>query len=231
MIKPIGGNVPTKKIPKNPKYESVKAAVDSGFNALKLSEKFDESKNNVRFRREEFFRRLKPSAFARLAEEAKVDYLLLDVREKGAFDDCHITKAVSYPAPTLTRSVNAFTSTILEYMNKEPDKIIVIYDEDEKISVPTGNLFYEKGVDNVFVISGGLRELGEKYPELIEGELPRPPSPALSSMTTKSNRSTPSTASGTTIRSGRTVGSWAANASSPASSFSAPPSRHKAAFK
>jgi hypothetical protein len=39
--------------------------------------------------------------------------------------------------------------------NKE-GRLIVIYDDDEKIAAPMANLFFEKGFDNVFVLSKGL---------------------------------------------------------------------------
>ena len=42
--------------------------------------------------------------------------------------------ALSYPAPMLHRSVNNFTPEILAYANKEPERIIIIYDDDERIA-------------------------------------------------------------------------------------------------
>mmetsp|Transcript_25719 Transcript_25719/g.31176 ORF Transcript_25719/g.31176 Transcript_25719/m.31176 type:complete len:156 (+) Transcript_25719:171-638(+) len=112
-----------------------------------------------------------------------MDYLLLDMRDADDFAKCHINGALNYPAPMLSRSVNNFTPEILTYSNKEPDKIIIIYDSDERIVVPAGNLFFEKGIDNVFVLSGGLKALAQNHPQLAEGQLPipsRPASPALS---------------------------------------------------
>ena len=51
--------------------------------------------------------------------------------------------------------MNPFTAQILVFRNAEPSKIIILYDDNESRAVPCGNLFYEKGVDNVFIISGG----------------------------------------------------------------------------
>lgn len=166
-----------RRIPQNPKYASVRPQVDSGFNEIKFSEKFDLAKMNARFRRDENFRRLKPSTFAALQNERDIEFLLLDVRDNDEHAKSHIQDALCYPAPMLSRSCNNFTPEILAFSNKEPEKIIIIYDLDERVAVPAGNLFFEKGVDNVFLLSGGLRALSVDYPELIEGELPRPPSP------------------------------------------------------
>lgn len=104
--------------------------------------------------------------------DSDVDYLLLDLRDPDAYAKNHIRGAESYPAPTLTRAMNNFTSSILSFANKEPERIIVVYDDDERTAVSTANLFYEKNVDNVFVITGGLNALAVGHPELIEGELP-----------------------------------------------------------
>ncbi|GBG91585.1 hypothetical protein CBR_g52621 [Chara braunii] len=155
MIRPIGGHVQLKPPPKNPRYRRVKATIDSGCNVLKVQDKVDEMKNNVRFRREEYFQRLKPAGLLKLMEEGQVDFLLLDVRDGESFKRYHMKGAVSYPAPTLTRTLNPFSMQILNYVNKDPDKIIIIYDDDERIAVNAGNLFFEKGVDNIHMLSGG----------------------------------------------------------------------------
>mmetsp|Transcript_17219 Transcript_17219/g.55142 ORF Transcript_17219/g.55142 Transcript_17219/m.55142 type:complete len:144 (+) Transcript_17219:535-966(+) len=97
---------------------------------------------------------------------------------------------MSYPAPLLTRAVNPFSAEILQYSNKEPERIIVIYDGADTTAVHTGNLFFEKGVDNVFVLTGGLAELAGMYPELIDGQLPPPPpTPSMSQISNASYRS------------------------------------------
>jgi len=120
------------------------------------------------------------------ARQEEIDFLLLDLRDPDDFQQCCILGAHSYPAPALSRSVNNFSAEILEYRNKEPDRIIIVYDYDERIAVvrdpheeasyvpddrpdsqkalrdtygwvwqPAANLFYEKGIDNVFMLSGG----------------------------------------------------------------------------
>lgn len=63
--------------------------------------------------------------------------------------------AVNYPIRLLSRQCNPFTTEILAYVNGGPQKIIVLSDLDEHMAFTAGNSFYEKGVDNVFIVSGG----------------------------------------------------------------------------
>ncbi|KAH7423667.1 hypothetical protein KP509_12G067400 [Ceratopteris richardii] len=153
------------------KYDNVRASIDSGLNMLKVNEKFPEFKVNARFKREEFFRRIKPATLVQLLHKAEVDCLILDVREHDAYLLCHIRNAISFPAAFLRRSVNIFSLEILKYVNKEPEKIIVFYDDNGNSASSTGNLFAEKGIDNIFMLNGGLREMVLQYPDMVEGQL------------------------------------------------------------
>lgn len=44
-------------------------------------------------------------------------YLILDVREKDDYDQCHIIGAMNYPVAMLSRSFNYFTKEILTYVS------------------------------------------------------------------------------------------------------------------
>ncbi|BFI40405.1 centrosomal protein CEP41 [Marchantia polymorpha subsp. ruderalis] len=160
---------PLKDIKLINKYENVKSTIDSGLNMLKVTDKFASTKVNARFKKEEFFRRLKPVLLVKLLHETQIQILLLDVRDADEFQTCHIRGALSYPAINLKKTINYFSGDILPFINKEPEKIIVIYDDDEQSVVSAGNLFIEKGVDNIFVLHGGLEEVANNYPEMIEG--------------------------------------------------------------
>ena len=37
--------------------------------------------------------------------------------------------------------------------------MIIIYDDDERIAAPAGKLFVERGVENVYVLTGGCEHL------------------------------------------------------------------------
>lgn len=119
-------------------------------------------------------------------EVESLPYLLLDVRDEDAFKQCHIIGALSYPSAMLSRSYNYFTKEILTFKNKL-GKIIILYDEDERIAPAAATTFVQREVENVFMLSGGLKVLNKKFPEgLVTGTvpqscLPTPPSSRKSS--------------------------------------------------
>lgn len=101
-----------------------------------------------------------------------IPYLLLDLRDPDDFEKCHIISAKNYPAAMLSRSVNNFTNDILQYRNKA-GRIIVMYDEDERIATKAATTFAQRGFDNTFLLSGGLKVAAQKFPHsLITGTLP-----------------------------------------------------------
>ncbi|XP_038074040.1 centrosomal protein of 41 kDa B-like [Patiria miniata] len=116
-----------------------------------------------------------------IPEEADCPYLLLDLRDSDAYEQCHFITAKNYPTAMLSRTLNNFTKDILAYKNK-PGKIIVLYDEDERIGPNAATTFVERDFNNTFLLSGGLKLAAQKFPTgLITGTLPascRPPPPA-----------------------------------------------------
>ncbi|VUZ55719.1 unnamed protein product [Hymenolepis diminuta] len=83
-------------------------------------------------------------------------YLLLDVRDKDEFDLCHIIKAINYPHTMLSRCMNFEIREMLAYRNK-PGHIIILYDEDETVAPRVATVLVERGYENVFLLSGGLK--------------------------------------------------------------------------
>ncbi|NXH45622.1 CEP41 protein, partial [Dicaeum eximium] len=99
-------------------------------------------------------------------------FLLLDVRDRDAYEQCHIVGAYSYPIATLARTMNPYTNNILEYKNAH-GKIIIVYDNDERLASQAATTMCERGFENLFMLSGGLKVLAQKIPEgLITGTLP-----------------------------------------------------------
>ncbi|XP_059703604.1 centrosomal protein of 41 kDa isoform X1 [Haemorhous mexicanus] len=99
-------------------------------------------------------------------------FLLLDVRDREAYEQCHIVGAYSYPIATLSRTMNPYTNNILEYKNAH-GKIIIVYDNDERLASQAATTMCERGFENLFMLSGGLKVLAQKIPEgLITGTLP-----------------------------------------------------------
>nr|XP_012424251.4 centrosomal protein of 41 kDa [Taeniopygia guttata] len=99
-------------------------------------------------------------------------FLLLDVRDRDAYEQCHIVGAYSYPIATLSRTMNPYTNNILEYKNAH-GKIIIVYDNDERLASQAATTMCERGFENLFMLSGGLKVLAQKIPEgLVTGTLP-----------------------------------------------------------
>ncbi|XP_021239918.1 centrosomal protein of 41 kDa isoform X2 [Numida meleagris] len=99
-------------------------------------------------------------------------FLLLDVRDRDAYDQCHIVGAYSYPIAMLSRAMNPYTNSILEYKNAH-GKIIILYDDDERLASQAATTMCERGFENLFMLSGGLKVLAQKVPEgLVTGSLP-----------------------------------------------------------
>ncbi|XP_029185537.2 centrosomal protein of 41 kDa-like isoform X1 [Acropora millepora] len=110
---------------------------------------------------------------SRVPEVESLPYLLLDVRDEDAYKQCHIIGALSYPASMLSRSYNYFTKEILTFKNKL-GKIIILYDENERLAPAAATTFVQREVDNVFMLSGGLKVLYKRFPEgLLTGTVPQ----------------------------------------------------------
>eukprot|EP00193_Tetraselmis_chui_P004750 CAMPEP_0177751784 /NCGR_PEP_ID=MMETSP0491_2-20121128/563_1 /TAXON_ID=63592 /ORGANISM="Tetraselmis chuii, Strain PLY429" /LENGTH=230 /DNA_ID=CAMNT_0019266929 /DNA_START=194 /DNA_END=883 /DNA_ORIENTATION=+ len=169
---PIGGKDSlNKRVPKSTKYDKVKGVVNSGFNMKKLEDKFDGRLANIRFRRDENVRRIKIRELEEILRTESVDVLLLDLRDEDDYAQMHIRGAKNYPARMLSRAMNPFTPAILEQSNREAEnKIIVIYDSDERKAIVSGNLFFEKGVDNAFMLAAGLMEVSKQIPWMMDGD-------------------------------------------------------------
>ncbi|GAB1610868.1 hypothetical protein Ahia01_001373600, partial [Argonauta hians] len=98
-------------------------------------------------------------------------YLLLDVRDKDEFDRCHVISAYNYPSAMLSRTNNSETKQMLAYKN-QPGRLILLYDYDESISPRVASTITERGFDNLFLLSGGLKVAEKQFPSgLLLGEL------------------------------------------------------------
>ncbi|XP_067325462.1 centrosomal protein of 41 kDa [Anolis sagrei] len=114
----------------------------------------------------------KTDTFAKDGPYPDCPFLLLDVRERDAYDQCHIVGAYSYPIATLSRTMNPYTNDVLEYKNAH-GKIIILYDDDERVASQAATTMCERGFENLFMLSGGLRVIAQKVPEgLVTGSFP-----------------------------------------------------------
>lgn len=105
-------------------------------------------------------------------------YLLLDLRSKEEYDICHIhggtfgnrlstlncsTALSPHNAVTVSKRIycrnlcfrkGVQCSHLQKQKNKE-NKYIIVYDEDESIGSKAATVMFQKGIDNIYLLSGG----------------------------------------------------------------------------
>jgi len=91
-------------------------------------------------------------------------FLFLDVREADQYLNSHLALAISYPHARLNRCYDYELPCMLRLKNK-PRAVIVVYDDDESIASKAATTLTQRGYDNVFMLSGGLRVASRKFPE------------------------------------------------------------------
>ncbi|XP_075996110.1 centrosomal protein of 41 kDa [Genypterus blacodes] len=115
-------------------------------------------------------------------------YLLLDVRDRELYDHCHIISSHSYPTISLCRTMNPYTKEVLDYRNAM-GKIIILYDEDEKLATQAATIMCQRGFENLYVLSGGLKAVAQKFPRgMTTGSLPASCLPAPASKGKKNHK-------------------------------------------
>jgi len=190
-----------RRVPKNEKYSHVRGTLDTGLTVEKV--KFVTAREYSK-RRDEIYYRLNKNQLLELLNEYEIDehesiaetsnnslrivsysdtagpvyekpYLILDVRETDYFNDYHILQARSFPYTMLRR--DQMHPEIYRFKNK-PETLIIICCDDEKTSRESAKVLVDRGVDNVFLLTGGINEFAYDYPEFIEGNAPAPPKSA-----------------------------------------------------
>lgn len=106
-------------------------------------------------------------------ENTLEDIMLLDCRPVEDFNACHIQGAIHYPKVRLNHATYPFLNEMFSYRNKD-NKLIVVYDLDESIAVEVTNAVYQRGINNIAMMAGGLQEFVQDYKSLITGESPVP---------------------------------------------------------
>ena len=90
-------------------------------------------------------------------------FLILDVRESEEFSRSHLVYSQSYHHTRLNRAFDYETREMLRVKNK-PGQILVVCDNDESLASKFATTLTQRGYDNVFMLSGGLRVAQLKYP-------------------------------------------------------------------
>lgn len=92
----------------------------------------------------------------------KRPYLLLDCRDVEEYRKSHLITAEYYPKHLLSRA-NYETPSLLKYRN-HPEYVIVFYDEDEIIAPQVVTTLIQRGYNNVFMLSGGVKVAKHCFP-------------------------------------------------------------------
>ena len=179
-----GLSVLEKKVPKSDKYAHIQGNLDTGMNVKKV--KFISVKDFIR-RRDEIHYRVSPQMLESLYSEYEGEihneedienngnsggpimvthhsaskpiydkpYLILDARSQGEFESGHLLQANSFPHTELLR--DRLHPKIYEFRNKE-QALIIVYCDNEQISRNVCKTLVDRGIDNVFLLTGGLNE-------------------------------------------------------------------------
>ena len=94
-------------------------------------------------------------------------FLLLDMRDQEEYNLFHIKEALNYPAPNIGR--DKLIPELFRFKN-QPDKLIIIYMNDERKGTALAQVFFEKGYENVYLVSGGIEQFLDEFPDLVEGK-------------------------------------------------------------
>jgi len=98
---------------------------------------------------------------------AQTQFLLLDLREPEEYDLWRIKESINFPAPNIAR--DKVIPELYRFRNA-PDKLIIIYMNDERQGTQYAQILAEKGYENVFLLSGGIEAFLEDFTELVEGK-------------------------------------------------------------
>lgn len=186
-----GLSVLEKKVPRNDKYKHIQGNLDTGMNVKKV--KFVSVKDFIR-RRDEIHYRVSPQMLESLYSEYEGEqhddgedienngnssgpimvthhsaskpiydkpYLILDARSQGEFQAGHLLQAYSFPHTDLLR--DRLHPKIYEFRNKG-DALIIVYCDNEQTSRTACKMMVDRGIDNVFLLTGGLNDFVQVSP-------------------------------------------------------------------
>jgi len=96
-------------------------------------------------------------------ERDRRPFVILDVRDCEEFSRSHLVYSQSYHHTRLNRAFDYETRDMLRVKNR-PGQILVVCDNDESQASKFATTLTQRGYDNVFMLSGGLRVAQLKYP-------------------------------------------------------------------
>lgn len=187
-------------MPKSEKYAHVRSVLDTGLTVDKVK---SVTAREFAKRRDEIFFRITRAQLFELYHEYEADeyesimdsahgaggrivtysetdqpvyskpYLILDIRESHEFNACHLMQARSFPYALLRR--DQLHPEVYRFKNKT-ECLIILYCDDERMSRDAAKDMVDRGVDNIFLLTGGMKEFAYEYPDFVEGNVPVSPS-------------------------------------------------------
>eukprot|EP01041_Mallomonas_annulata_P002053 gene2053-4008_t len=243
---PKGASSLDKKPPVNPKYAHVQSRLDTGPTVDKI--KFITNKEYTRRRDEIHFRLSKAQlhelyceyeqeeledifdADSKMGSSPKIvchtesstphyskPYLIYDVRDPSEYNEGHLLQARNYPF-TMMRQ-DKIHPELYNFRNKE-GQLIILYCNDEIMSLEAAKLLVQRGTDNIYLLTGGLYEFAMDYNSFLEGRVNLPP--GLQPTTSRSGL----TSSRLGIADGKSSSSITSSRHTPSIRGSIPPSTH-----
>ena len=79
--------------------------------------------------------------------------ILLDLRSKAEYIESHVSNSISFPCENIQKD-QVFAK--LNIYKNRPDKMLVVYHEDERHGILQSRIIFEKGFDNIYLLSGGI---------------------------------------------------------------------------
>lgn len=92
--------------------------------------------------------------------------MIVDLREPVEYDEFHIKEAINMPYFNISR--DKYPNEVYLIKN-QMDKMIIAYGFDERNSVSHCQLLFQKGFDNIYMLSGGIEEFVKAHPNYCEG--------------------------------------------------------------
>mmetsp|Transcript_3618 Transcript_3618/g.4174 ORF Transcript_3618/g.4174 Transcript_3618/m.4174 type:complete len:174 (+) Transcript_3618:2-523(+) len=91
------------------------------------------------------------------------------MRTREEYEACHIKQAKHFSIVGLHQ--DRYIPELYRFKNVE-SKMIVVYDEDEKLAAEAATSLNQKGYENIRLMTGGLRAFGNLFPETLVGDFP-----------------------------------------------------------
>ncbi len=96
--------------------------------------------------------------------------LLLDLREQSEYRKWHIMHAINFPAVNIQQ--DSVFGQLAQFKNKT-NKLIVVYSHDERHGTHAAKVIFEKGYDNIYLLTGSICVFAYENHNLLEGiEIP-----------------------------------------------------------